>query len=258
MTTRRDLISAGLVATAMAASGVPVQAQTVKKTFLLVHGSWAGGWVWRPLADLLQSRGHKVFTPTLTGLGERSHLLNDNINLGTHITDVVNVIKWERLTDFVLVGHSYGGNVISGVAEKAEPAIRAIVFLDAFVPEGGPLQLIPQMVDQIKQARDKGENTIKPPPVSFFQNDDSHNGWLDALLMPQPIGTYTDSLALTGARERISKKIFVRTTRYRVPIFEAAYTKVRSNPTWISFELDCGHHPMLNMPERTTEILEAA
>jgi hypothetical protein len=76
--------------------------------------------------------------------------------------------------------------------------------------------------------------------------------------MPQPIGTYTDSLSLTGARERIHKKIFVRTTRYRVPIFEAAYAKVRSNPTWVTYELDCGHHPMLNMPERTTEILEAA
>jgi hypothetical protein len=76
--------------------------------------------------------------------------------------------------------------------------------------------------------------------------------------MPQPIGTYTDSLALTGARERIGKKIFVRTTRYRVPVFEAAYTKVRSNPTWVTFELDCGHHAMLNMTESTAEVLEAA
>src|ERR1700756_4700224 len=122
MTTRRDLITGGLVATALAANRPPAQAQPAQKTFVMVHGSWSGGWVWRRVTDLLESQGHKVFTPTLTGLGERSHLMTDKGNLGTHITDVVNLIKWERLGDFVLVGHSYGGNVITGVAEQVEPA----------------------------------------------------------------------------------------------------------------------------------------
>jgi pimeloyl-ACP methyl ester carboxylesterase len=106
MTTRRDLIATTLAATALLASRAPAQAQLARKTFVLVHGSWAGGWVWRPVADLLESGGHKVFTPTLTGVGERSHLLNDKVNLGTHITDIVNVIKWEQLNDLVLVGHT--------------------------------------------------------------------------------------------------------------------------------------------------------
>src|SRR5215204_3901452 len=99
------------------------------KTFLLVHGAWHGGWCWRRVAALLNGRGHNGFAPTLTGLGERSHLMNADINLATHVADVVNVIKWEQLCDVVLVGHSYAGFVISGVAEQAASAIASIVFL---------------------------------------------------------------------------------------------------------------------------------
>src|SRR5436190_22734771 len=97
--------------------------------FVLVHGAWHGGWCWRRVADLLTADGHRVLTPTLTGLGERSHLLSPGISLDTHIADVVNVAKWERLDKIVLVGHSYGGIVISGVAEKISAAISSIVFL---------------------------------------------------------------------------------------------------------------------------------
>src|SRR3984957_16229746 len=106
-------------------------------TFVLVHGAWHGGWCWRRVANRLRGDGHNVFTPTLTGLGERSHLVRAGIDLKTHIADVVNVIKWEGLSDVVLCGHSYGGFVISGVAEAMAPAVRSIVFLDAFVPKHG-------------------------------------------------------------------------------------------------------------------------
>ncbi|MGZ5804060.1 MAG: alpha/beta fold hydrolase, partial [Xanthobacteraceae bacterium] len=92
-------------------------------TFVLVHGAWHGGWCWQRVAKLLRERGHDVFAPTLTGVCESSHLLNPNIDLDTHISDVVNLIKWNELKDVVIVGHSYGGMVISGVAEKAENAI---------------------------------------------------------------------------------------------------------------------------------------
>jgi predicted alpha/beta hydrolase len=99
-----------------------MSAQTAK-TFVLVHGAWHGGWCWRRVADLLTNAGHKVFTPTLTGLGERSHLIDAKVNLSTHVTDIVNVLKWERLKDVILCGHSYGGFVISAVAERMEDAI---------------------------------------------------------------------------------------------------------------------------------------
>jgi pimeloyl-ACP methyl ester carboxylesterase len=106
-------------------------------TFVLVHGAWHGGWCYVRVADLLRAGGHRVVTPTLTGLGERSHLFSGAITLSTHIDDIVNVLRWEDLTNVVLAGHSYGGFVISGVAERVPERIAALVFLDAFVPADG-------------------------------------------------------------------------------------------------------------------------
>ena len=106
-------------------------------TFVLVHGAWHGAWCWRRVARLLTQSGHEVFAPTLTGVGERSHLLTPDVGLDTHVLDIVNEMKWQELNNVVLVGHSYGGMVISGAAEKMEKAIASIVMLDAFVPEDG-------------------------------------------------------------------------------------------------------------------------
>ena len=103
-------------------------------TFVLVHGAWHGAWCWRRVARLLSRSGHEVFSPTLTGVGERSHLLTSEINLDTHILDVVNVMKWQELNDVVLVGHSYGGMVISGVAERLEKSILIFCTAGRFLP----------------------------------------------------------------------------------------------------------------------------
>jgi pimeloyl-ACP methyl ester carboxylesterase len=106
-------------------------------TFVLVHGSWAGSVVWRQLAPRLRKAGHEVYAPTLTGIGERKHLLNREIDLDTHIQDVIGVIDEEDLSDIVLVGNSYGGMVISGVADRVPEKVASLVYLDAFVPENG-------------------------------------------------------------------------------------------------------------------------
>src|SRR5437762_6823714 len=106
-------------------------------SFVLTHGAWHGSWCWKRVRRLLQAQGHDVFTPTLTGVGERSHLLSRDVNLETHIDDVTNVIRWEELSDVVLCGHSYGGAVISGVADRVPNRIGALVYLDAFVLENG-------------------------------------------------------------------------------------------------------------------------
>ena len=106
-------------------------------TFVVVHGTWAGSWAWMRVADRLVARGHHVFVPTLSGLGERSHLAGSSINLTTHIDDVVNEIRWKNLDDLVLVGHSYGGFVIAGAAEKIGERVRSIVYVDAFIPNDG-------------------------------------------------------------------------------------------------------------------------
>src|SRR3984957_20745503 len=106
-------------------------------TFVLVHGAWHGSWCWKRVRQALQAAGHNVFTPTLTGVADRSHLLSPDVNLDTHIDDVVNLIRWEELSDVVLCGHSYGGMVITGVADALSDRIRSLVYLDAFVPKDG-------------------------------------------------------------------------------------------------------------------------
>jgi pimeloyl-ACP methyl ester carboxylesterase len=133
---RRNVMAAG--AALAAAAAVPTaEAQGAQKTFVLVHGGWHGGWCWRRVTDILERKGHKAFAPTLTGLGERSHLLNKDISTATHVADVVNLVKWERLENFCLVGHSLGGFVINDVAEEIGPKISSIVFLDGFLPDVG-------------------------------------------------------------------------------------------------------------------------
>ena len=107
-------------------------------TFVLVHGAWGGGWAWRPtVGALLREAGHEVFTPTLTGLGERAHLASPDIDLETHINDIVGVIEYENLHDVVLMGHSYGGMAITGVADRVPERLAHLVYVDAFVPEDG-------------------------------------------------------------------------------------------------------------------------
>ena len=162
-------MTAGTLATPGGASRSE-EFRTTVNTFVLVHGAWHGGWCWRRVADLLERRGHKVFAPTMTGLGERSHLLHPKVDLATHVTDIVNVIKWEGLADIVLVGHSYGGFIISGVAEQVGAAIGSIVFLDAFVPEDGDsLIAVTARRAAIEAAVRNGETSLKPVPAAAFQ-----------------------------------------------------------------------------------------
>src|SRR6478609_7777139 len=169
--TRRSIIGtgavgAGLVALASGGAVSEARAQTASKTFVLVHGAWVAGWYWRRVSDLLEKKGHKVFSPTLTGLGERSHLLSKDINLDTHATDIVNVSKWEDLRDVCMVAHSYGGWIGSGALEQIGDRVSSIVWLDAFKPENGqrPLDLTSDVIRKgILEAAEKGEQGFPPP-----------------------------------------------------------------------------------------------
>jgi pimeloyl-ACP methyl ester carboxylesterase len=226
--------------------------------FVLVHGAWHGGWCWQRVADRLRGAGYTVFTPTLTGLGERSHLLHAGIDLRTHITDIVNVMKWEGLSDVVLCGHSYGGFVISGVAEQMAPAIRSIVFLDAFVPRNGEsvLDLTGAAVQEgVRNALQRGDIAISPRVAEAFGVNEADRAWVDRLCVGQPIATFTDKIALTGARDRIARKSYIRAKSYANPGFDRALGEVQSDPSWRSYEVPSGHDVMVDMPERLTEIL---
>jgi len=225
---------------------------------MLVHGAWHGGWCWRRVADRLRREGHAVFTPTLSGLGERSHLLSAAIDLHTHITDVVNVIKWEDSNDVVLCGHSYGGFVISGVAEEMAALIRSMVFLDAFLPENGDtiLKLTGSAVqDSIRAAMQRGDLGVPPRPAEAFGVNEADRQWVDSLCVPQPLGTFMSPITLSGARERIARKTYIRAKGYHNPSFDRAFAAVQSDPSWQCYQVPCGHDVMIDMPDRLSELL---
>jgi pimeloyl-ACP methyl ester carboxylesterase len=194
----------------------------------------------------------------MTGLGERSHLQRAGIDIATHITDVVNVIKWERLSDVVLCGHSYGGFVISGVAEQITTAIRSIVFLDSFLPgSGDTIQKItgPVVQDAVRASLQRGDLGVPPRSAEAFGVNKADRAWVDGLCVPQPIGTFTSPIALSGARETIARKTYIRATGYRNPAFDHALATVQADPSWRCCEVPCGHDVMVDMPERLTELL---
>lgn len=225
-------------------------------TFVLVHGAWGGGWIWRGVADELRRRGHVVFTPTLTGVGERSHLLGPDIDLDTQITDIVNVMKWEDLEDVVLVGHSYGGMVISGVAERMERAISSIVYLDAFYPDDGK-----SLSDYVGpgQAADHRKRAVagEATPIPTWPAGENPTRGIEAKLTPHPAKCFVQPVKLTGARDRIAKKTYIYASGWQGP-FKQFHDKLAADPSWRVLTVPCGHSVMLEMPERMIEILEEA
>ncbi len=229
-------------------------------TFVLVHGAWHGAWCWRRVARQLAARNHEVFAPTLTGLAERSHLLRPDTALDTHILDIVNVMKWQELAEVVLVGHSYGGMVISGVAEKLEKAIASFVMLDAFFPENGHSVLDvapPAVVEAIIAAQGAGATTLPPRSAAAFNVNEKDRAWVDAQCTPLPIKCFTQKLALTGARERVAKKTYIRAMGYPSPSFDQGLATARDRG-WNVHEMPCGHDAMIDMPQLLAELLEEA
>lgn len=227
-------------------------------TFVLVHGAWHGAWCWRRVTRLLTAHGHEVFAPTLTGVGERAHLLTPAIDLRTHIADVVNLMKWERLDGVVLVGHSYGGMVATGVAEEMGRAIGSIVFLDAFYPDSGQSladQAIKITRDGIEAAERKGDTVLPPRPAAAFHVNEKDRAWVDALCVPHPIRCFTQKLTHTGARERIANRTYIRAAGYPNEGFDAARAKAQAND-WRIYDVPCGHDVMVDMPEALVKILE--
>jgi pimeloyl-ACP methyl ester carboxylesterase len=259
---RSALAVMGSMSAAAASMSVPgsraAQAQTVPRTFVLVHGSWHGGWCWTRVAGILEQHGHKVYAPTLTGLGERCHLISGLITLDTHITDIANVIKWENLENIVLVGHSYAGFVVSGVAERALPAISSIVFLDAFLPENGQrvVDLSPPELAATSLAAAAENEVSRPvPPAKAFHVNEKDQAWVDSKLTPQPTFVSVEPIALTGARERVGKKTYIRATSYPNPRFDGYFEKLKSDSAWRTYGEPSGHDVMVDMPERLADIL---
>lgn len=232
-------------------------------TFVLVHGAWSGGWCYGRVADMLRAEGHRVFTPTLTGQGERSHLLTSAVNLSTHIDDVAGVFRNEELDGVVLAGHSYGGMVITGVADRMPEKIAALVYLDAFLPENGQSLFdinVPANTQRfVASAGDIGGLAVPPPPAAFFNVNAGDVERVDRLAAPFPLAAMAERLKLTGRHKGIAKRVYVHgTVLPRESPFKPFYERVKNDPAWTAHALACGHHVMLDMPEKTAAILRDA
>lgn len=264
MSRRRVIQAAALTPLGIAADAGYAGRKSRPVNFVLVHGAWHGGWCYARVADILRLRGHRVFTPTLTGLGERSHLANLGvINCSTHIQDVVNVIRWEQLTDVVLCGHSYGGMVIGGVADAMPEQIAALVYLDAVVPQAGRSGMDNveprQALDILKEVADHGGNMRPALPAELFNVNAADRAMVDALCTPQPFATFVERLDLTGAHLAVAKKVFVRATDWSgTAALLEVHERLKADKSWQTFEIPSGHDVMLDAPERVAEILLGA
>lgn len=222
-------------------------------TFVLVHGAWHGSWCWKRVRKALQQQGHEVFTPTLTGVGERSHLLAQSVDLQTHTMDVLNLIQWEELTDFVLCGHSYGGMVVSGVADRIPQRIRSLVFLDAFVPDNGEslVQFAPISGDQLIDGWKS-----RPISAEVFGVNPVDRAWVDRQCTVQSLACFRQPVQLTGGIARIRRISYVYASGWagHQSPFYPFYEKAKSRG-WQTSEMACGHDAMLDQPDALTTLL---
>jgi len=228
--------------------------------FVLVHGAWEGGWIWRRVAERLSAAGHEVHAPTLTGLGERAHLATPEVDLDTHIADVLGVLTCEELNDVVLCGHSYGGMVITGTAYRAADRIGSLVYLDAFLPEDGQalFDLVPEARrDAFIAAAEAGEGWRVPPltAAQWGVTDPQDQAWLDRLFVPHPIATMRQPVRRTGDWERIAKRTYVLATEYDPSPFHKFAAAVKDDPRWRSAALPCHHMLPVSMPGEVAQVL---
>jgi pimeloyl-ACP methyl ester carboxylesterase len=242
------------------AAGEEFMAPPLKPSFVLVHGAWHGGWKWRRVGDALRQAGYVVFTPTLTGLGERKHLGRPETDLETHIADVMATIEYENLGDVVLCGHSYGGMVVTGVADRIPKGIRALVYADAFIPENGQSLfsiLGAERAEKMRAgAREWGEGwKVKPLPASYYRvanpADAAHT---DRMSTRHPIRCFEQPLELSGAGAKLNR-VYIRAIGHIDGPFAPFTEKTRNQPGWTYYELPCGHDVMIDQPHALTGIL---
>jgi pimeloyl-ACP methyl ester carboxylesterase len=228
-------------------------------TFVLVHGAWGGAHTWRSVRPLLQTAGHTVFTPALTGIGERWHLAGPQVGLTTHVDDVANQVFYEDLVDIVLLGFSYGGMVVTGALEHVGDRVRELVYLDAFVPDHGRSVADMTGLDPTGPPGIDVDWSIPPRPRTF--DDPSEAAFAEPRRTPQPVRTFTEPVRLARPLEELGIGLtFVKATQdarvsdHPDPFWVAA-DRARDHPSWRYHEIDSNHMVPQNRPAELAEIL---
>lgn len=230
---------------------------------VLIHGAWHGAWCWRRVLPGLRAAGHSAHAVTLTGVGERAHLLRPDLRLRDHIADVLGLIDAEELgDDLVLVGHSYGGLVMTGVADALlarglKP--RHLVYVDAVTPHPGESwssQHAPETVRaRLEAAAQRPDGAMPPPDAAVFGLDGADRDWVNRRQTPQPAGVYQDRLDFDAARIATLPRTFIDCTAPALPTIAVMRERVRREPGWQVVELATGHDPMISAPEALVKLL---
>jgi pimeloyl-ACP methyl ester carboxylesterase len=237
--------------------------------FVLVHGAWHGGWCYRDTARILRAAGHTVATPTHTGVGERAHQAGEAITLETHVRDVLGCIEAEELDDIVLCGHSYGGMVITQLADRIPAKIRSLVYLDAFIPADGkclidclddalPPEVATQFVGAFHSStRDSGR--MAPIPAEMFGIKPENVPWVNRRCVPQALATFHMPVLLTGAGATITKRTYILADGWDPSPFRHFAKQCEGQAGWRVVKIPCSHDVMVDEPQRLAdELVKAA
>jgi pimeloyl-ACP methyl ester carboxylesterase len=248
---------AGLAAAAHSASPSPQTQPPRGKTILVAHGAWSAGWVWKKMHPLMTAAGHRLITPTQTGLGEREHLATAATDLETHIQDLLGVIKHEELNDFVLLGHSYGGMVATGVADRVPERISQLIYLDAFVPRDGQSLLDLQGPDAARGMRERvkagdGWRVQPNPPPPDTPPDDLK--WIQAHRMAQPIKCFETPVRLKNGDSKLPRAYIYCLRRPAADPFHAFAERAKQEH-WDYREIDSSHSPHVTAPDALAALL---
>jgi pimeloyl-ACP methyl ester carboxylesterase len=227
-------------------------------TFLVCHGAWSAGWAWKKMHPLMQAAGHRLVTPSYTGLGERAHLANPSIDLETHIQDILNVIKYEDLRDIALIGHSYGGMVATGVADRARDRIAQLIYIDAFVPDDGQslLDLNEPARQRMQELAKTGDGWRVPPNPTPPDTPQADLEWLTARRVDMPIKCFLIPLKLHGGKLTLPRSFIYATRITPADTFGPFAKRAKSEQGWNYYEIDASHSPNVTAPEALMVLLQ--
>ena len=237
------------------------------RTFVLVHGAWHGGWCWRRVAEILRAGGHKVFTPSLTGLGDRAHLFSKDISLQTHVEDILSVVEAEELSGFVLVGHSYAGIVISCVADALGERVSHYVYLDATVPPDmspgasfswSDNDTTEKREERLKSVREQGKGVAlpSPPPGAFGVTKPADVDWLQRHLLPMPVRTYIGPFTFKRSGSNGLKRTYIAAIKPSYALLVPTHNRIKSDNTWSFTTMETGHDSMVTAPDELASLLK--